>query len=173
MRLHLSRLSLAVVILLAAAIPAFAADFYVATGGSDATGDGTRVNPWASITHALDRVSSGDVISVQPGTYSGRVRLRGTFDPAVTVRSEIAYRARLRNGDRVVTAYADPRGTRGIVLEGFDIAHTGPGAGALVIHIDGGGDGSVSHITVRNNIIHDSFNNDLLKVNNFGTNVTI
>lgn len=173
MHLHSFLLSLAKVVLLGATIPAFGAEFYVATNGSDATGDGTRANPWASITHALDRASSDDVVSVQPGTYSGRVRLRGNFDPPVRVRSEVPYQARLRNGDRVVTAYEDARGTRGIVLEGFDIAHTGPGAGALVIHIDGGGDGSVSHITVRNNIVHDSFNNDLLKVNNFSTNVTI
>ncbi|MBS1252204.1 MAG: hypothetical protein MAG451_01242 [Anaerolineales bacterium] len=56
-------------------------------------------------------------------------------------------------------------------LEGFDIAHDGPGAGALVIQVqdlrgDGpGGDDATSRITFRNNIIHDSFDNDLLKVN--------
>ena len=51
-------------------------------------------------------------------------------------------------------------------LKGFEIKHTVPGSGALVVHIDGNGDGSVHHITLRNNIMHDSYNNDVLKINN-------
>lgn len=47
---------------------------------------------------------------------------------------------------------------KGISLEGFDIAHSGPGAGAVVIQIqdllgDPGGDDAVSNITLKNNIL--------------------
>ena len=141
--------------------------FYVAQEGSDTTGDGSAVKPWATITHALDSVSDGDLILVLPGTYSGRVRLRGVFDPGVTVRSKTAYQARLRYNATVVTCFYG----KGITLEGFDIAHSGPGADALIIQIqdligEPGGDDIVSRITLRNNVLHDSYNNDILKINN-------
>ncbi len=140
--------------------------YYVATDGSDSTGDGSEGNPWATITHALDSVPDGSTVLVKPGTYSGRVRLRGTFSEGVTVRSEVSYQAQLRHTSTVVTCFYG----QGITLEGFDIAHSGPGAGALVIQIQDllgppGGDEATSRIALRNNVIHDSFNNDLLKVN--------
>jgi hypothetical protein len=145
--------------------------YYVATDGSDASGDGSPSSPWATITHALDNVPGGSTILVRPGTYVGRVRLRGTFTQGVTVRSEVPYLARLRNNDRVITSYD---GCQGITLEGFDIAHSGSGAAPLVIHLDGGGGNSqVSHITVRNNVLHDSYDNDILKINNGAEHITV
>jgi hypothetical protein len=145
--------------------------YYVDTGGSDITGDGSTANPWATITHALDSVPDGSTILVRPGTYSGQVRIRGNFIQGVTVRSEVPYQAQLRNNDRVITSYD---GCRGVRIEGFDIAHSGPGAGALVIHLDGGGvNAHTSRITLRNNVLHDSYNNDILKVNNNASDITV
>ncbi len=146
----------------------FAQDFYVSTTGSDSTGDGSLGNPWATITNALDNApDDGSVILVQPGTYNGRIRLRGTFTNGITVKSQTPYQAKLRHTSTVITCYT----AKGITLEGFDIAHTGSGAGALVIQIqdligDPGGADFTSNITIKDNIIHDSFNNDLLKINN-------
>ncbi|MGD9091888.1 MAG: right-handed parallel beta-helix repeat-containing protein [Anaerolineales bacterium] len=141
--------------------------FFVATGGSDDSGDGSSANPWATITHALDNVPDSSTILVGPGTYSGRVRLRGQFKQGVMVRSELPYQARLRNDSTVVTCFYG----QGITLEGFDVAHSDPGSGALVIQIqdlldDPGSGEIVSNITLRNNVLHDSFNNDILKINN-------
>jgi hypothetical protein len=140
------------------------ATFYVATHGSDTTGDGSASNPWATITKALGNIPDESLILVKPGTYNGRVRLLGQFANGVTVRSEQPYRAKLRHDDTVVTCFYG----QGITLEGFDIAHDGTGAGALVIQIQDLIDGSesVSRITLRNNILHDSYNNDILKINN-------
>jgi hypothetical protein len=143
------------------------ATFHVEVGGSDATGDGTASAPWGTIPHALGEVPDESVILVGPGTYTGRVRLDREFTQGVIIRAEPAYEARLRHDATVVTCYYG----RGIALEGFDIAHSGPGAGALVVQIqdligDPGGEQAVSRITLRNNILHDSYNNDLLKVNN-------
>ncbi len=148
--------------------------FYVATTGSDTTGDGSSANPWATITHALDSVPDGSTILVRAGTYNGRVRLRGTFSQGVTVRAETLYQARLRHTDTVVTCFYG----QGITLEGFDIAHSGSGAGALVIQIqdlidEPGGSDFVSRITLRNNILHDSYNNDILKINNGAGNILV
>lgn len=140
--------------------------YYVSTTGSNSTGNGSNANPWASISHALDEVPDGSLILVKPGQYNGRVNMRGSFTIGVEVRSEVPYQAQMRNNDRVFTFYEDARGCHGITLSGFDIAHSGAGSGALVVHIDGTGDGSVYDITLRNNIIHDSYNNDLAKVNN-------
>jgi hypothetical protein len=148
--------------------------YYVATDGSDTSGDGSPSNPWATITHALDRVSDGSTILVRPGIYVGLVRLRGTFDQGVTVRSEVPYQAVLRHDGTVVTCFYG----QGITLEGFDIAHSGAGAGALVIQIqdlidEPGGDEFVSRIVMRNNVLHDSYNNDILKVNNGAGQITV
>ncbi|NOY94570.1 MAG: hypothetical protein GXP55_25615 [Deltaproteobacteria bacterium] len=146
---------------------------YVATDGDDGSGDGGMGSPWATITHALDSVADGATILVRPGTYTGRIRMRGTFPTGVTVRSEVPYMARLRHSDTVMTFYTDSRGCDGITVEGFDIAHSGAGAGALVVQIDADGRGAVRRITLRNNVLHDSFNNDILKVNNGISEVTI
>jgi len=115
--------------------PIWTGVYYVATDGIDATGDGSESKPWATITHALDSVTDGSLVLVRSGVYVGRVLLSGNFTQGVTVRSETPYQARLRNNDKVITSYD---GAIGITLEGFDIAHDGEGAGALVIHLDGG-----------------------------------
>lgn len=146
--------------------------FYVATDGDDG-GDGSEGAPWATITHALDSVPDGATILVRPGTYRGRIRMRGSFASGVTVRSEVPYMAKLRNDDTVMTFYEAGPGCEGITLEGFDIAHEGPGAGALVVHLDGGGSNAVSRITLRNNVMHDSFDNDVLKINNGIADITV
>ena len=163
----------------AAAAPT--ADYFVATTGTDSAGvDGSAGNPWATISYALTRVPDGSTILVQPGTYTGQVNLSTrNFVSGVTVRSAVRYQARLRNNGTVVRGYY----ARGVTLEGFDIAHSGPGSGALVIQIQdllgsipGAGNGSdpyVSRITLRDNIIHDSYNNDLLKINNGAGLVTV
>jgi len=137
---------------------------WVATDGSDLTGDGSEGDPWASITHAVDNAPDGSLVLVEPGTYTGRVRLRRSFAGGITVRSRVPYQARLRNDDRVIVAYE----AQGITLEGFDIAHSGPGSAALVIHIQDliDGPGFTRRITLRDNVLHDSFNNDILKINN-------
>jgi hypothetical protein len=154
------------------------ATLFVAPTGSDTTGTGSAGSPFATITRALDAAAAGGLdgatILVRPGDYVGRVRLRGVFAAGVTVRSEVPHRARLRNNpavpEQVVICFA----CQGITLEGFDIAHAGPGAGALVIQIqDANQDGTTRRITLRNNVIHDSFNNDLLKINFGAAQVTV
>ncbi len=160
--------------------PAQGATWYVATDGSDSSGAGSQASPWASITHAIDNVDDGDLVLVEPGTYNGRQRLREAFDIPVTVRSRIPYAAKLRHdqGAALISFYG-----RNIVVEGFDIAHDPSNTTPLVIQVqdllgsvsgsDGGTDPVVSGIVFRNNIIHSSTNNDLLKINNGAENVLV
>ena len=152
--------------------------FYVATDGNDTTGDGSMAAPWASIAGALgslhDNNIDGATVLVRPGDYLGRQSLVGTFVSGVTVRSEVPYQARLRHSSQTVVAYPNSRGASNITFEGFDIAHTGAGASPLVFHIDGaGGNQGIGQITLRNNVIHDSYNNDLLKINNGVTDIVV
>jgi hypothetical protein len=149
--------------------------YYVATDGSDSAGDGSQSNPWATITYALDTLSDGSTVLVKPGTYVGRVRLRGAFNQGVTVRSELPYQAGLRHDGTVITCFYG----QGITLEGFDISHSGPGAAALVVQIQDlrgsgpGRDDATEQITLRDNLIHDSTNNDLLRINFGARNVLV
>ncbi|MBK8283594.1 MAG: hypothetical protein IPK97_01265 [Ahniella sp.] len=147
--------------------------FYVATNGVDAGGNGTNAQPWATITFALDNVPDNSLILVKPGTYTGRIRIRGNFAQGVTVRSEVPYQARLRAAEAVLTIYNDNANIEGISIEGFDIAHTGAGAGALVVQIQDGFNRETRRITLRDNILHDSFNNDILKINNGASDIQV
>ena len=140
--------------------------FYVATDGDDLTGDGSRSFPWATISHAIENVTDGSLILVRPGLYNGVVRLDEQFAGEVIVRSELPYRAQLQHDGTVIIVF---RG-QGIRVEGFDIAHSSPGGG-LVVQVqdligEPGGVEFTSRIMFNNNVIHDSFNNDLLKINN-------
>jgi hypothetical protein len=148
--------------------------FYVATDGSNATGDGSDASPWATITYAVTHVPDGSTVLVRPGTYMGRAQLDVAFAQGITIRSEVPYQAQLRNSSTVVAAFTG----QGYTLEGFDIAHDGPGAGPLVVQIqdlrgDPGGADATGRITLRNNVIHDSFNNDLLKINNGARDIVV
>ena len=50
---------------------AAAATYYVATTGSDSSGDGSTSKPWGSIGFGTGRLASGDTLIVKAGTYSG------------------------------------------------------------------------------------------------------
>ncbi len=147
--------------------------FHVATTGIDTPAGGTTAAPWATITYALDRVPDGSLILVAPGTYTGRIRIRGQFAQGVTVRSAVPYQARLRAAETVLTIYNDNADIEGITIEGFDIAHSGPGAGALVVQIQDGFNRETRRITLRDNILHDSHNNDILKINNGASQILV
>ncbi len=147
--------------------------FFVATNGADVPANGSAAAPWASIEFALQQVPDSSTILVRAGTYSGRIRVRGQFASGVTVRSEQPYRARLRHFSTVLTIFNDAANVEGITFEGFDVAHSGSGAGALVVQIQDGFATQTRRIVLRNNILHDSFNNDILKINNGASEIRV
>ena len=148
--------------------------FYVATNGIDDAGrDGSIGQPWATITFALDRVPDGSTVLVRPGLYLGRVRIRGNFATGVTVRSELPYQAQLRADEAILTVYNDNADIQNITIEGFDVAHSGPGAAPLLVQIQDGFGRETRRITLRDNIFHDSYNNDLVKINNGASEIVV
>jgi len=144
---------------------------YVSTTGSDTTGDGTIDSPWASITHATQNCADGEIILVKPGIYYGLQELQGQWTQGITVRSEIPYQAQLRNNDTVVMCYYG----QNITFSGFDIAHDGPGAGPLLMHVQNlrSTENPVGKIGIRNNIFRDSYNDDLLNISNGVIDITV
>lgn len=158
--MHMTRKLILYALLISAFSQVQAQTLHVASNGSDQSGNGTAQSPWATISYAIDQVNDGATIEVAPGTYNGRVRLDQHFNDGVLIRSATPYQARLRysNGSVVICFTCS-----GITVEGFDIAHNANNNQGLVIQIQ---TADAFNVTLRNNIIHDSTDNDLLKINN-------
>lgn len=147
--------------------------FYVAENGVDAwtwntPTEGTADKPFATIGFAAGHIDDGGTIIVRPGTYHGLVRPGGNFPRGILIKSEIPYAAKLRNNALVVFLIY----SSGITMEGFDIAHEevpGQTTGPLLVKVDW----YAHDIVLRNNIIHDSLNNDSLKINGFSYRVLV
>jgi hypothetical protein len=54
--------------------------WHVATTGSDITGDGSEINPFATIQHAIDVAKDGDTISVGQGSYFENVSVTQKYE---------------------------------------------------------------------------------------------
>ncbi len=137
--------------------------------GSDRN-PGSSAQPWATLEHASENVPDNHcTVWFMPGKYTGQQRLNRRFNTTTAFRSVSPYRAELVADGPVVSI----SGGANIVIDGFDIHHSGPGADALVFAIDRNDDGWAEYITLRNNILHDSYNNDLLKIYNESRYITV
>jgi hypothetical protein len=145
--------------------------FWVAPppAGSDAN-DGTATKPWATLQHAAENVpDSSCTVLFRDGVYTGTEGVERRFATVTTFRAEHPYRAIFENDNTVI----DIDGGRSIVLEGFEFRHSGLGAKGYVVIVSRSGDDWAEHITFRNNIFHDSFDNDLLKIHDGSRFVTV
>jgi len=137
--------------------------------GSD-DNSGLSDSPWATLQFANKNVPDDNcTVWFKPGVYTGVTRLNRRFETQTAFRSVKPYQAVLTGADSVLTI----SGAKNITLEGFDIHHSGPGSNPLLVAIDGSEDGWSEYVMLRNNIIHDSYNNDLLKVYNLSRFITI
>lgn len=149
-------------------VAAEACERWVASDGDDG-GPGTQNEPWATIAHALDTIPvSGCVVTVAPGDYLG-ARVDRRYTGTTTLRAEVPYAARLSDHRTVI----DVQGAANVVVEGFEIFHSGPGSRGVVFNIEDANDLESNWITVRNNIIHDSFHDDLLKIRSAARHVIV
>jgi len=144
--------------------------YFVSLEGHDYKGDGSRLKPWQNITTTVNRIPDGSTVIVKKGIYVGSVKIKRKFDKGILIKSEYPYQAKLTNSQRVL---AFVQNASNITLEGFEIYHNNKNAKPLVVHIDGGGSDKVNNITLKNNIIHDSFNNDLLKINHGASHINV
>jgi hypothetical protein len=105
----------------------------------------------------------------QDGVYTGTHSLYERFTTPTTFKAQNRYRAVLQYAGTVVKLF----GAKNMIFEGFELRHTGPGAGALVMQVQQAGGLWAENITIRDNVFHDSYDNDLLKINNGARFVTV
>jgi hypothetical protein len=136
--------------------------------GSDSN-PGTQAAPWATLNHAAARAfatnpGGGCTVWFADGVYGGPNSLYERFGSPTWFKAANPYRAVFRHPGPSVQLF----GARHMVFEGFRFTHSGPGAGALVVQVqmDGGTGLWSEDIVFRNNVFHDSFDNDILKINN-------
>jgi hypothetical protein len=140
-----------------------------APAGSDLN-PGTAASPWATLDHASASVPDDTcTVYFQDGVYTGTHSLYERFETPTTFKSANRYRAVLQYAGTVVKLF----GVKNVILEGFELRHTGPGAGALVMQVQQGDGFWAENVTIRDNVFHDSWNNDLLKINNGARFVTV
>jgi parallel beta-helix repeat protein len=95
-------------LILSLALPAAAAELFVATTGNDSTGNGSAANPYRTVKRAISAGAAGDTVTIRAGTYNEcdvRLRLR------MTLRSPTGERARIHcdiNTTNTVTVQIDP-----------------------------------------------------------------
>jgi hypothetical protein len=107
-----------------------AAEWYVATSGSDISGSGTMNDPFASIQHGINIASYGDTITVAPGVYSENINFNGK---GLVVRSpggpeQSIIEAQLPTSPIVQFSSGENSLT---VLDGFSIRYTDDAPGIL------------------------------------------
>jgi len=130
---------------------------------------GTLSQPWATLDHASASVPDNTcTVWFRDGVYSGTHSLYERFTTTTTFKAINSYRAILQHSGTVLKAF----GAKNMIFEGFEFRHSGPGAGALVVQVQKAVDWS-ENITFRNNVFHDSYDNDLLKINNGARFVTV
>jgi len=164
-RLIIYTLLLTLMAALAAITPARAqgCEYWVATTGSNSN-PGTSTQPWATLDYASARVlalhGSNCTVWFKDGVYTGSASLEERFATPITFKAVTPYRAVLQSNGTVL----DLNGAKNIVLDGFEIRHASPSAGPIVVYVARSGNDWAENITFRNNIFHDSYNNDLLKI---------
>lgn len=141
---------------------------WIAEAGDDEA-DGSREAPWASLEHALEAIpDSGCNLEVTPGTYAG-ARIDRQYTGTTVLRSTEPYQAVLV-GDSTVL---DVQGAFNVAIEGFEIKQEDPQSQGVILNVEDANDIESTWITIRNNIIHDSFEDDLLKIRSGARQVTV
>lgn len=148
--------------LLASTLPSAVAGcaYWVAPWGDD-TAAGTAAAPWATMEYAAEALPD-DYCTVwfEDGEYAGSHRINRRFTTATIFRALHPYHAVFSHSGVVLSL----SGATNMTLDGLVFHHSDPASTPLVIQIDGSAAGFGERITLRNNIIHDSYNNDLLKI---------
>ncbi len=149
-------------LLLVVASSSAAGTYYMSPDGSDSTGDGSAENPWATLRYATDRMpDDGSTLVVKDGLYVGAQSIGRAFTQTAYIRAENPYRARFRSPDTSNRAFYSYGGANAH-LWGLEFFGSGSTGGEYVMHVSTSG---ARHLTFENCIIHDSYKNDVVKVN--------
>jgi len=149
--------------------PVRAGTYYISPKGSNATGDGSAGKPWATVDHATQSVpDDGSTIIVRDGLYVGAQALARHFKKPCIVRAEHPYAARFRSmpeSNRAFHCY----GGSNVSFRGLEFFGSGGRRSEYVMHIS---KKDTHRLTFENCIIHDSYENDLVKINDRAHHIT-
>lgn len=164
----MKRIFLMALLLLVWAFPVSAAEFYISPTGSDTTGTGSVEKPWKSISKAIQSVpDTGSTIIARDGLYVGTQSFSRHFRTSCTVRAEHPYQARFsspKDGNRVLYL----SNASNIILDGLEFFGSGATAPDYLIQIS---TDKAHDLILRNCIIHDSYKNDLIKINDHANRI--
>ncbi|MCX6964698.1 MAG: putative Ig domain-containing protein [Verrucomicrobia bacterium] len=123
---------------------------WVATSGSDTTGDGTLAKPFVTVQKAVDTSRTGGTIMVQPGSYNGTVSIVGKSVKLISQSGEAQTTLRGVKGKTVIEIAGE-----GTLIDGFTITGgTGrPQPSSYGFDYYGGGIHCRTTATVKNCII--------------------
>lgn len=146
------------------ALPASAADYYVARNGDDDAA-GSITAPWHNIQDALDKLKPGDTLHIGPGLYREKLYVNVSGEPGKPITIQGAAGAvisgRGQEGENLI--YLENRShVRIIGLELKDNLECKDGS---AIRIYGSGTG----IEIRNNRIHEIRGKDAMGITVYGT----
>jgi hypothetical protein len=107
-----------------------AAEWYVATSGSDASSTGTLAEPFGSVQHGISIASVGDTVLVAAGLYSEHVSYRGKNVVVLSIDgSEQTIIEATQSGVPIITFSAGENNAA--VLDGFTIRNSLDAPGIL------------------------------------------
>lgn len=149
-----------------------ACQFWVAPPpAGDDENPGTFTRPWATMEHAAEQAPDNScIIWFKDGRYTNANSLTRRFVTQTAFKAVTPYRAIFEREGTVV----ELDGVYNMLFEGFVFRHSGPEAAKHVVIMDRrDGDIWSENVIFRNNIFHDSYNNDLLKIHNGVRHVTV
>lgn len=91
------------------------------------------------------------------------------YTGTTVLRSAVPYQAVLVGETTVL----DVQGAHNVTIEGFEIKQEDPGSRGVILNVEDANDFESKWIAIRNNIIHDSFEDDLLKIRSAARYVTV
>lgn len=142
-------------------------EIFVATTGSNSTGDGSRANPFQTLSRAVQGLRAGDAVRLLPGTYASGASLgnaAGTSNAPIWLGGVPGLARPVISGGSTAIHFSR---VRYLAVENLEIT----GATGNGINCDDGGDyanaDATRHVLFRNLSIHDigtGGNNDGLKL---------
>ena len=129
----------------------------------DNSNPGSFVKPWATLEYAASKIPDNHcTVWFKDGIYSGSNNLTERFATSTLFKAVNPYFAVLGHNGNVI----ELDGVRNMIFEGFEMRHAGPGAGKYIVIADRRNDIWSEYVTFRNNIFHDSYNEDIFKIHN-------
>jgi hypothetical protein len=140
--------------------------FWVSPDGADGA-SGDREDPWATLAHAAEAVPDrGCTVWFEDGVYRGNTEIERRMERRTTFRAVHPYHATFEGHGYVL----DVSGSSRMMFRGLVFRHDGPGAKGIVVYADGA---DTDHLTFRDDILHDSYDDDVLKILDGATKVRV